>query len=273
MAHGTFGERYGPWAAVTGAAQGMGAAFADDLAGRGLAVLLVDREKDLLADRAAELRAAGAEVRELVVDLAEAGAPGRVLDAAGEVDVGLLVANAAVGYVGPFLEQPLDEALTLLDVNCRATLVLVHGLLPRLVSRGTGGIVLLSSLSAMRGAPLVTAYAATKAWNLILAESLWEEVREAGVDVMAVLPGSTRTPAWLGSRPQPGAGTSNVMEPADVVREALDALGTGPSFVPGQANRDSEQFMASMDRAEAIRLMGEVMRAMYPPERRPDAGV
>src|SRR5205807_559832 len=174
-------------------------------------------------DRAAALRAAGAEVRELVVDLADPEAAGSVLDAAAEIDLGLLVANAAIGYVGAFLEQGLDEALAQLDVNCRATLVLVHGALPRLVSRGSGGIVLLSSLSAMRGAPLVTTYAATKAWNLILAESLWEEVREAGVDVMAVLPGSTRTPAWLGSQPQSGAGTSNVMEPADVVREALDA--------------------------------------------------
>jgi len=273
MAGPSFAERYGPWAAVTGAAQGMGAAFAADLAGRGLAVLLVDREKGLLADRAAELRATGAEVRELVVDLAEPGAAERVLDAIAEVDLGLLVGNAAVGYVGAFLDQTLDEALAQLDVNCRATPVLVHGLLPRLVSRGRGGIVLLSSLSALRGAPLVTAYAATKAWNLILAESLWEEVREAGVDVMAVLPGSTRTPAWLGSEPQSGAGTSNVMEPAEVVREALGALGSGPSFVPGQANRDSERFMASMDRTEAIRLMGEVMRAMYPSGRDPDPTV
>ena len=273
MADRSFADRYGPWAAVTGAAQGMGAAFAAELTGRGLAVLMIDREKGLLAGRAAELRAAGAEVGELVADLSEAGAADRVLDAIADVDLGLLVGNAAVGYVGAFLEQPLDEALAQLDVNCRAPLVLVHGVLPRLLSRGRGGIVLLSSLSAMRGAPLVTAYAATKAWNLILAESLWEEVREAGVDVMAVLPGSTRTPAWLGSQPQSGAGTSNVMEPADVVREALDALGSGPSFVPGQANRDSERLMASMDRAEAIRLMGQVMRAMYPPGRDPDAAV
>jgi short-subunit dehydrogenase len=269
----SFAERYGPWAAVTGAAQGMGAAFAAELVGRGLGVLMVDREKDLLAHRAAELRSTGADVRELVADLAEAGAAGRILDAIFEVELGLLVSNAAVGYVGPFVEQSLEDGLALLDVNCRAPFVLVHGLLPRLLVRGRGGIVLLSSLSAMRGAPLVTTYAATKAWNLILAESLWEEVREAGVDVMAVLPGSTRTPAWLGSRPQAGAGTSNVMEPADVVREALDALGSGPSFVPGQANRDSEQFMASTERADAIRMMGEVMRAMYPPGREPEAGV
>jgi len=269
----SFAERYGPWAVVTGAAQGMGAAFASELVSRGLDVLMVDREERLLANRAAELRSTDAEVRELVVDLAGAEGAGRIIDATAALDVGLLVSNAAIGYVGPFLEQPLEEALTLLDVNCRAPLVLVYGLLPRLLARGRGGIVLLSSLSAMRGAPLVAGYAATKAWAMILAESLWDEVRGAGVDVMAVLPGSTRTPAWLGSRPQSGLGTSNVMEAAEVVGEALDGLGSGPSFVPGQANRDSESFMAATGRDEAVRLMGEVMRAMYPPRREPDPNI
>src|SRR5207253_3515000 len=99
---------------------------------------------------------------------------------------------------------------------------------------------LLSSLSALRGTALSAGYAATKAWNLILAESLWDEVRELGVDVLAVLPGPTRTPGFLASAPQPGLVTTNLMEPADVAREALDALGQVPSVVPGQPNRDSE---------------------------------
>src|SRR5205085_6196264 len=163
--------------------------------------------------------------------------------------------------------------LAQLDVNCRVPLVLVHRLLPRLVQRGRGGIVLLSSLSAMRGAPLVAGYAATKAWNLVLAESLWDELRDTGVDVMAVLPGPTRTPGFLSSAPQPGLVTENVMDPADVAREALDALGSAPSMIAGQANRDSEAFMASLDRAEAVRVMGDVMRAAYPPGREPDPTV
>jgi short-subunit dehydrogenase len=90
------------------------------------------------------------------------------------------------------------------------------------------------------------------------------------VDVLAVLPGSTRTPGWLASRPQSSLGTSNVMEPSGVATESLDALGSHPSVIPGQTNRDSEAFMASMDRTEAVRTMGEVMRTMYPPVREPD---
>jgi short-subunit dehydrogenase len=268
-----FLERYGPWAVVTGAGQGIGAAFAAELAARGLNVLLVDRDQSALDKRSTELGATGVEVRTLVVDLTQADAPLKILAAMAEVDVGLLINNAALSFEGPLLEQGLDAALTQLDVNCRVPVTLVHSLLPQLAERGRGGIMLLSSLSAMRGAPLVAGYAATKAWNLILAESLWEEMREQGVDVMAVMPGSTRTPGWLGARPQASLGTSYVMEPTDVARESLDALGTRPSIIPGQPNRESEAFMESLDRVEAIKIMGDAMRAMFPPVRESDPSV
>jgi len=273
---GSFAERYGRWAAVTGAGQGIGAAFAADLVRRGVSVVLVDRDGGLLDAREKELAAsapAGVEVRTAVVDLAAADGASRVLASVDGLELGLLVNNAALSFEGPFLEQGLDAALRQVQVNCIVPLTLVHTLLPRLVARGRGGIILLSSLSAMRGAPLVSGYAATKAWNLILAESVAEELRGTGVDVMALLPGSTRTPGWLGSRPQASLGTSNVMEPADVAREALDALGTVPSIIAGQANRESEAFMESLDRAEAIKIMGDVMRQMYPPVRDADPAV
>lgn len=257
---GTFAERYGPWAVVTGAAAGMGAAFASELADRGLQVVGVDRDPC-------------ATTRSLALDLASPDAAGALLEEVADLDVGLLVSNAALAHVGSFLDQPLESRLAQLRMNCELPLRLVDHLLPRLLARGSGGIVLLSSLSAMRGAPLVAGYAATKAWNMILAESLWDEVRDDGVDIMAVLPGSTRTPGWLSSLPQAGMGTSNVMEPGDVVRESLDALGSGPCIVPGEANRGSEAFMAGLDRADAVRTVGGVMRSMYPPDRRPDPTV
>jgi len=272
----SFVDRYGPWAAVTGAGQGIGAAFAADLVGRGVSVVLVDRDSGLLEARSKELAASapsGVEVRTAVVDLAAADGAAQVLAAVDGLELGLLVNNAALSFEGPLLEQGLAAALTQVHVNCVVPLTLVHTLLPALVARGRGGIILLSSLSAMRGAPLVSGYAATKAWNLILAESVSEELRGTGVDVMALLPGSTRTPGWLGSRPQASLGTSNVMDPPDVAREALDALGTVPSIIAGQANRESEAFMESLDRAEAIKIMGDVMRQMYPPVRNPDPTV
>ena len=227
----SFAETYGPWALVTGAGQGMGAAFASDLAGRGVAVALVDREEGLLAARAQELQGLGAQTREIVVDLVRPGAADRILEAVADVDVGLLVSNAAMVYVGEFLDQGARAGLDQITVNCSVPLALVHALLPAMV---------------------------------------WDEVRDAGVDVMAVLPGTTRTPGLLSTHPQSSMATTNLMEPEEVVRETLDALGTAPSFIAGQANRDSEAFMSALDRAEAVRVMGTAMRAMYPPDREPD---
>ena len=247
----------------------MGAAFARDLAGRGVELLLVDRDEPALSACAEELVGAGTRVRTLVVDLAAREAADQVIDAAGD-DVGLLVSNAAIGYVGSFLDQDQGGLVAQLDVNCRTPLLLAHRVLPQMVGRGRGGIVLLSSLSAVRGSALVASYAATKAWNLIFGESLWDELRDTGVDVLAVLPGTTRTPGLLSSAPQAGLATANLMDPAEVAREALDALGHAPSLIPGQANRDSNAFLSSLDRPEAIRAMGDVMRATYPPGRAPD---
>jgi short-subunit dehydrogenase len=255
-----FADKYGPWAVVTGAAAGMGAAFCAELAARGVQVVGVDRDP---CDTPRSLQA----------DLTAPDAAQQIIAAAADLEVGLVISNAALSFEGSFLEQDLDARLAQLRMNCELPLRLVDHFLPLLVERGRGGIVLLSSLSAMRGAPLVSGYAATKAWNLLLAESLWDEVRDQGVDVMAVLPGSTRTPGWLASRPQSSLGTSYVMEPVDVAVESLDALGSQPSVIPGQPNRDSEGFMASMDRTEAVRVMGEVMRTMYPPVREPDPTV
>ena len=249
---------------ITGGAQGIGAAFADALGAAGLSLVLVDRDAELLATKAEELRAPDKTVTELVLDLADEGAAGALVDAMSALDVGLFVSNAAVSVVGRFTHQPLASKLAQLDVNCRVPLVVLDHLLPRLAARGRGGVILLSSGSAMRGTALVAGYAATKAWNLLLAESLWDEVRADGIDVLAVLPGTTRTPGWLSDDPQDSPSTANVMEPQAVVAEALDALGRVPSIVPGQANREAEAFMASLDRAEAVTLVGQVMRATYP---------
>src|SRR4051812_2039020 len=150
MASSSFAERYGPLAVVTGAAVGMGAAFARDLADRGVDLLLVDRDEVALEACALELQAGGTDARTLVVDLSEPDAADQVADAAG-ADLGLLVSNAAIGYVGSFLDQDSDGLVAQLDVNCRTPLLLVRRLLPQLVARGRGGIILLSSLSAMRG--------------------------------------------------------------------------------------------------------------------------
>jgi short-subunit dehydrogenase len=135
-----------------------------------------------------------------------------------------------------------------------------------MVERGRGGIVVVSSMAGRQGTPLVATYAATKAFDLVLAESLWAELRPRGVDVLAVMPGTTRTPGFESSLP-PGATLPRavrMMEPEHVAREALDALGTRPSLVAGRWNRVAATFMQrALPRKTAIELMGRSMRALY----------
>ena len=267
-----FADRYGPWAIVAGAGAGMGASYAVQLARRGLSPVLVDRDAAPIADLSDRLTAEhGVECRTLALDLADDRAVDLILEAADDLDVGLVVANAAASHVGAFRVQDPSSFEQQLRVNALAPTRLISGILPRFASRTRSGVIIMSSLSSRRGAPFVATYAATKAYLAILAESLWDELRDEGVDVLGVLPGPTRTPGWLSSMPQPGMGTASVMEPDDVVVEALDALGAGrPTLVPGVENRRSEQFLESMDPADAVRMVGQVMRETYPEERATD---
>lgn len=271
MAEQTFADRYGPWAVVAGAGAGLGAAYARQLAERGLDLVLVDRDAETIDDLAHELPTT---CRTLVLDLAADDAAGDLLDVVADLDVGLFVANAASSYVGRFRDQPFDDMDRQLRINLRTPLAVLVGLVPRLATRERSGIILMSSQSSRRGAPLVATYAGTKAYLAVLAESLWDELSGDGIDVLAVLPGSTRTPGWLSSLPQSGTGTAGVMDPDDVVREVLDTLGTGvPSLIAGAGNRDADAFLDSMPRADAVRVVGDVMRSMYPDDRDADPTV
>jgi short-subunit dehydrogenase len=257
-----FRERYGPWALVAGASAGLGEAFARLLAARGLHLVLLARRADALARLAADLRRAhGVEVRAEPLDLARADLVAAVQRAVEGAEIGLLVYNAAHSVIGPFLERPLSEHLRVVDVNCRGPLSLVHLLGAPMSERGRGGIVLMTSLAGSQGNPLLASYAASKAFELVLAEGLWDELGDRGVDVVACRAGATRTPGWEASRPRRSV---PLMEAHRVAREALDALGRGPGTVPGALNRLAAfAFARLLPRRASIRIMGRATRRLY----------
>jgi short-subunit dehydrogenase len=263
-----FAERYGPRALVAGGAIGMGAEYCRQIAALGLDLVVLDRDESALDATAGELRSApdAVDVVTAVVDL---GQPSdHLLDmvrrAVGDLEIGLLVANAAWSPVGRFIDTDLAALLTAIDINCRAPVVLVHELGARMAARGRGGIIVMSSLAAETGAANVALYSATKAFDLVLAEGLWYELREHGVDVIAIRPGSTRTPGWQSSQP-PSGDLRGVMEPVDVVRDALAALGTTPSIAAGTANRAAEAMFRTMARRDVIELMSGITSRLVPP--------
>jgi short-subunit dehydrogenase len=262
----TFKSKYGPWALVTGAAWGMGTEFARQIGGLGLNLVLVDIKVAELARVAEEVRnSSGVEVKAVVTDLSRLDFVETLRREAEGIEVGLLVSNAAYPPVGLFFEQSLEDKLRMIEVNCRAPLILVHEFGAKMLARRRGGIIMMSSGSATQGVAYVASYAATKAYNLILAESLWDELRGSGVDVLAVMPGATRTTGFELSKPHLERSTlAPLNEPKPTVAEALKMLGRTPSWIPGRRNRWTLTLAQRLlPRKQMIRLVGSNMRQWY----------
>jgi short-subunit dehydrogenase len=265
-----FRAKYGPRALIAGGAAGLGAEYCRQIAATGVDLLILDRDAATLAATAHEIEEMpdAVDVRTAVVDLSQPvpALLDTVRTAIGDLEIGLLVANAAWSPVGRFLESDLDGLLTAMDINCRAPMALAHTLGGPMVDRGRGGIIFMSSFAAESGTSTVALYSATKAFDLILAEGLWYELRDAGVDVIAIRPGSTRTPSWESTQPPEGE-IKGVMDPADVVREALAALGHTPSLVAGPDNRAAEAMFRSMTRQQVIEIVSGITSRLVPPSR------
>ncbi len=248
-------DRYGTWAVVAGASEGLGAAFAAELAARGMNLVLVARRGHLLADVAEDLTDAhGIEVRCVVADLADQAFVEQLATAADDLDVGIVIYNAAFAPLGPFLDNSEPEIARAVDVNMRGPMLAVRALAPAMCDRGRGAVVLMSSLSGLQGTPHIAVYAASKAFNTHLAESLWYELRSRGIDVVACCAGAMPTPGYQQNF---GKKVPGMLSPQEAARQTLDALGRGPRFVPGFVNRMTAVLMGRLlSRRGAVRLIG-----------------
>ena len=256
-----FAERYGPWALIAGASEGIGAAFAYALARRGVSLVLLARRLGPLEALAGELCALGVQARTVPFDLGSASIESEVTEATKDLPVGLLVCNAAVSLVSPLTELDSLDLQRSIDVNVRAPVVLCRHFAPALVSRGHGGIVLMSSLAGLTAAPFNAVYAGTKAFSLAFAESLWGELAPRGVDVLACVPGPTRTPAYdqvQTSRFPPA------MDADQVAETALEALGKRTRIIPGALNRFTAALVPRLPRHWGIRLIASQTRKLAP---------
>jgi len=268
-------QRYGPWALVAGGSDGLGAAFAEELGAIGFNLVLVARRRELLMALADRLRASyGVAVRIIVGDLGAADTVDRVDEHTADLDVGLVVYNAAFAPIGLFAETPLDELLDVVDVNVRGPVAVVRRLLPRMSRRASpgggasqhtatrrAGFILMSSLSGVQGAPLLAAYSASKAFNLILAQGLFAELRQAAVDVTACCAGAIRTPGYTGV--SGGGDAPGTLDAARVARSALAGIGRRPTVVPGVLNKVARVLMTRLLPARAaVGIMAASTRAL-----------
>ena len=252
----SFAERYGPYALVAGASEGLGAAFADAIARRGVNVVLLARREDQLAATAALVKQAhGVDAITVVADLADIDAVKKQISEL-DVPIGLLVYDAAFAPIGPFEDATEQQLAQAAAVNVRGPLLLAKALSAPMIARGRGGIVLMSSLAGSQGSPNIATYAATKAFNTVLAEGLWKELKPRGVDVLACVAGAILTPGYQqaeGSKPAPGT-----LTPKAVAEQALNALGHGPIVIPGTVNKLGRFVLARLlSRRAAIAIMSK----------------
>ncbi len=223
----------GRWALVTGASAGIGQALAAELAAGGVNLVLAARRRERLEQRAAELRSRhGVAVEVCVADLARPFAPQEIFDfTQGKgIAIELLIDNAGFGAYGEFHKIGLARQLEMAQVNVSAVIHLTHLYLPAMIERRRGDILVLASTAAFQGVPYITTYAATKAFDLLFAEALAEEVRRYGIRVCALCPGSTTTEFHdVAGQPARTRGRQEAAE--KVARVGLRALARGKSYV------------------------------------------
>lgn len=230
-------QRYGPWAMVTGASSGLGECFARALAAQGLHLLLVARRAERLERLAADLRReCRVEAVAVPADLTEeTGLQAAVTSAHGR-EIGLLVNNAGFGWSGAFLEMDEARIRRMVRLNCEAPPLLARALLPEMVRRQRGGMIVVASVAGHMPTPWISLYGATKGFDLLWAEGLAVELRGSGVDVLALSPGHTRT-EFHEAAGVSGAAAGGSAKPEEVVRSALAVLGRKEQHVPGALNR------------------------------------
>ncbi len=259
----TFATRYGPWALVAGASDGVGAAFADGLARRGVNVVLLARRQAVLDAVAAGItERTGAETRTLAIDLAGPDASAQVAAATADLEIGSLVYCAGADpNFEPFLANSIEIAEAMVQRNCIVPMQLCHHFAPAMVARGRGGIVILGSGAGLAGGPNMVAYGATKAFDMVFTEALWSELHDKGVDVLGLILGKTDTPALRRLEHSRGTLKSEDAAPTDadsvdqVITEAFENLGNGPTLMVGEMMRSVAPMLASLTRNEAVNLI------------------
>lgn len=250
-----FAARYGRWAVIAGASEGIGAALADQLAALGLDLVLIARNGPLLTSVADKARAEyGVQTRVVVQDLTAGDVVEQVAAATDGLEVGLLVYNAgASDRTTAFLDNEFEYSLKQVALDCIGPMALARHFGPAMCERGRGGIVFVASLACLAGSATLAVYSAVKAFQHTFAEGLWAELRPHGVDVCCTPLGMTYTPALqrMGVEYDPQA----QMLSEDVAREIVENVGNGPTFVVGENNRAMAAQVWTIDRRTLVEMI------------------
>jgi hypothetical protein len=231
-----FLAKYGPWAVVTGASQGIGADFAHALAEKGMNLVLVARNQEKLHAVAEQLRReTGVEVQLVSADLSRPEGLEKVKASTSSLEVGMLVNNAGSWQFGSFLDNDLNKDLQSVALNVEAPMVLAHHFAGKMAQRGRGGVINVGSGAALHGVPGQAAYSATKGFLQNFTESLYRELKPKGVDVLITNPGPVQGEA--SSVYDQSKVPLQKVTGQTVADDALRRLGKGSTTIPGWLNK------------------------------------
>lgn len=251
---------------IAGASEGIGAAFATRLAAERMDLVLIARRPVPLQQSADLLKNKfKINVTCISCDLSSINASHLIEETLDGREINFLVYNAALSYIGPFINNSPENDSRAVQVNMITPLNMVRFYGEKMVTEGKGAIVLMTSLAGFQGSGFLSVYAATKAFNRILAESLWYEWKDSGVDVIACCAGATATPGYKNTKPEKtGFFTPRVLDPEEVADECFKKLGKQPSFITGRGNRLASFIMQNiLPRKMAVNIMGDTTRKMY----------
>lgn len=259
---------FGKWAIVTGASSGIGKEFAYQLAQQGLNLILLARSTDKLQNISNTLsQEHGIEVKIMSVDLSQPLPLDNLNQLTYGLDVGLLISNAGNGRMGAFNQFPIESLESMVQLNVAAHLQLSHWFTTkRLQQNKKGGLLLVSSTTALQGTPYTANYSASKAYVLNFGEALNYELKDKGIHVSVLVPGPTNTPGLTENKDADMV--SNLpMKPQevnDLVKEGLDGLVKNkPMKIGGASNRIMYKMMKlTMSRKSATSFWGKMMKKM-----------
>ena len=257
-------DKYGAWACVAGAGEGLGKAFSESLAKRGLNLILIDQKLDLLDSTKALLEANyQIEIDVLNLDLIEDGIVDLIMQSLQRRKCRFLIYNAAYGPVKPFLSNTETELQRYLAVNIETQLILIHRFIHNLKDE-TAGVLMMSSLAGFRGTQFVVPYAATKAFIWNMAEGLHYEFKDAKIDFSVCVAGATDTPNFRSTHPKKSLFAPKARDPKLVAEEALSRFGTNLFIFPGVVNKLTHFILTRiLPRKFSSKIHNSTMQKMY----------
>ncbi|MEQ9301006.1 MAG: SDR family NAD(P)-dependent oxidoreductase [Cyclobacteriaceae bacterium] len=265
-------QKYGDWALVAGAADGLGKAFCTLLAKAGINLIMIDNQDEKLNQLSEELeRDYQIETEVVGKDLTDPLVVSNVSKRAGHHQCRLWFYIAAYGPVKPFLDYSNEELETTISLNSQTPLLLARSFVEMWLDKEPAGFMIMSSLSGLRGTKLVVPYAATKAfdWNLI--EGLHHEYKDTNLDFITACAGPILTPKYIATAPKKHPLKPRERSAEFIAQTVLDNFGKRYLIIPGIENRIGETVLSKLlPQRAASKIANWVMGAIYSDKLRPD---